>query len=152
MERGYRPNPVWSPGAMWNVQSAWLVAMESFVASVETFSQKKIKTPSLWIWAKSEKGYISWWCENAHQISNRLVKQFKSIAISKIQNGRRPAAAILDIFIIIWKVRVTDLLGPKLGSKFRKDRSSGLKVIAISKMLTSQCCKACNMSKSKMAA
>jgi hypothetical protein len=36
------------------VQSARLVALESFVASVETFSQKKIKTPPSWISAKSE--------------------------------------------------------------------------------------------------
>jgi hypothetical protein len=38
MERGNQPNPVWLHGAMWNCSVC--IAMESFVASVETFSQK----------------------------------------------------------------------------------------------------------------
>jgi hypothetical protein len=34
------------------------------------------------------------------QISNRLVKQFKGIVISKIQDGRQSVAAILDFVFI----------------------------------------------------
>jgi hypothetical protein len=51
----------------------------------------------------------------------------------KIQDGRRFAVAILDFF---YKSKGTcySCFCPKLGNKFRKDRSSGLKVIDIKKI------------------
>jgi hypothetical protein len=57
----------------------------------------------------------------------------KVITITKIQDGRRPSAAILD-FLKNLKLRVLTLVGPKWYTKFEKDRSNGLKLIAITKI------------------
>jgi hypothetical protein len=42
MERGYRPNPVWLPGAMWNC-SACMTSSYGVITcrSIETLTQKK---------------------------------------------------------------------------------------------------------------
>jgi hypothetical protein len=57
----------------------------------------------------------------------------KVIIFSKIQDGRRPVAAILDLLEIL-NLRVVALVRLKWPTKFQKDRSSGLKVIAITKI------------------
>jgi hypothetical protein len=57
----------------------------------------------------------------------------KVMRFSKIQDGRRPAAAIFD-FLKNIKLRVSALVGPKWYTKFQKDWSNGLKVIAITKI------------------
>jgi hypothetical protein len=59
--------------------------------------------------------------------------------------GLRPPSWIFENL----NVAVIALIGQKLATKFQKDRSSDLKVIAILKMQMGQCC---NRLKSKMAA
>jgi hypothetical protein len=123
------------------VQSEWLVAMESFVASVETFTQKKIKTPPSWILAKSEnhksEPLMVWKRPPNFKSIGQTVLKVSQFQKSKMAAGLPPPSWI---FFIIWKLRVIALVGTKLATEFWKDRSSGLKVIAISKILTGQCC------------
>jgi hypothetical protein len=71
--------------------------------------------------------------EVVHQISKDRSNGLKVIVISKFQDGRRPAAAILDFFKNL-KLQVVALVGLKWPTKFQKDRSNGLKVIAITKI------------------
>jgi hypothetical protein len=70
-----------------------------------------------------------WYTKFQKDWSNGL----KVIAIKKIQDGRRPAAANLD-FLKNIKLWVLALVGLKWYTKFQKDWSNGLKVIAITKI------------------
>jgi hypothetical protein len=57
----------------------------------------------------------------------------KVIVFSKIQVGRRRAAAIFNFFHIILKLQVIALVFLKWPTKFQKVRSNGLKVMIFSK-------------------
>jgi hypothetical protein len=70
-------------------------------------------------------GGLKWPTKFQKERSNGL----KVIIFSKIQDGRRPATAILDFFMKILKLQVVALVGLKWPTKFQKDRSNGLKVI-----------------------
>jgi hypothetical protein len=71
--------------------------------------------------------------EVVRQILKRSVKRFKRYHDYKNPRWPRPTAAILD-FLKIFKLQVLALVGPKWHTKFQKDRSSSLNVIAITKI------------------
>jgi hypothetical protein len=116
MEHGYRLNPVWSHGA--GPENA-----ESENAGPENDG-------SNWIFVNlSISGNSTCVFEVGHQISKESVERFKSyrdLKKSKMAAGLR--LAITD-FIKFEHFGVIVLVGPKLATKFQKNRSSGSKVI-----------------------
>jgi hypothetical protein len=91
MERGYRPNPVWSPGAMWNCGGG--------AENAEPENAGPENDGPNWIFVNlniSGNGHCG--SEVGHQISKESVERFKidrDLKKSKMAAGLRPPSWIL---------------------------------------------------------